>query len=142
MGVDKELQDPELVRLLAEEKAKADGVVQAQAVQAAAEVSAAVADAAANPVHAIVPEGVEPFTRFTVIPHAVSTDRTQFAHSNTLCDQCEEGETDVRRFERCERCNIVYHRTCLEPQPQFPLHAYIFLCDYPECTEQWNALQA
>jgi hypothetical protein len=53
VGVDKELKDPELVRLLAEEKAKADGVVQAQAVQAAAEVSAAVAEAAANPVHAV-----------------------------------------------------------------------------------------
>ena len=57
---------------------------------------------------------------YSVIAGAASTTRTQFTHINTACEQCDEAESVTRKFERCERCNIVYHRTCLQPQIQLP----------------------
>jgi len=129
--------DQALVRMLEAEKAAAAAAELMAAEQEAAEMVLAVADAAANPIHADVPEGVEPFTLYTVLPGAKSTTRTQFTRSNTKCDACELEESATRIFERCERCNIVYHRSCLEPQG-----SYVFLCDYPQCREEWDALIA
>ena len=123
--------------MLEAEKAAAAAAELMAAEQEAAEMVLAVADAAANPIHADVPEGVEPFTLYTVLPGAKSTTRTQFTRSNTKCDACELEESATRIFERCERCNIVYHRSCLEPQG-----SYVFLCDYPQCREEWDALIA
>ena len=92
----------------AAEKAAAEAAHQLLVAQDVAEV----ADAAANPIPADVPEGVEPFSMYTVIAGAASTTRTQFTHTNAACEQCDEAESDTRKFERCERCNIVYNRTC------------------------------
>ena len=142
VGVEKELVDAELIRLLAAEKVAAAAAEQMLAVQEAAEVSVAVADAAANPIPADVPAGVEPFSFYTVIAGVSSTPRTQFTHSNSKCEQCEEEQSATRIFERCERCNIVYHRTCVQPQVQFAPGSYVFLCDYPQCREEWDALCA
>jgi len=113
-----ELMDDELIRMRAAEQAAAEAAHQLLVAQDVAELRVAVADAAANPIPADVPEGVEPFSMY--IAGAASTTRTQFTHSNTACEQCDEAESDTRKFERCERCNIVYHRTCLQPQIQLP----------------------
>ena len=142
VNVEMELMDDELVRMRAAERAAAETAHQLLVVQDAADLRIAVADAAANPIPAEVPEGVEPFSMYTVIAGAASTTRTQFTHSNTACEQCDEAESDTRKFERCERCNIVYHRTCLQPQIQLPPGTYVFLCDFPECRNEWDALTA
>ena len=93
-------------------------------------------------VHAEVPEGVTPCSVYTVIAGGVSTDRTRYSISNIKCEQCEKKATIKRPFEHCERCNIVYHRSCLEPQPAPATAANprVFLCDYPGCKTEWNAL--
>ena len=126
----------------AAEQAAAEAAHQLLVAQDVAELRVAVADAAANPIPADVPEGVEPFSMYTVLAGAASTTRTQFTHSNTACEQCDEAESGTLKFERCERCNIVYHRTCLQPQIQLPPGTYVFLCDFPECRNEWDALTA
>jgi hypothetical protein len=140
--VDNTLQDAELIKMLAAEKAAAALSEKAAVVQADAEEAIADAYAADNPIPAEVPEGVgAPCTGFVVIPGLESTDRTRFSNSNTVCAVCDQEESEVRPFERCERCNIVYYRKCLEPQPQ-PYGIYLFLCDNPGCKEELDALFA
>ena len=130
-GVDNALEDAELVKMLAAEKAAAALAEKAAVVQADAERAVADAYAADNPIPAEVPEGGgAPCTGYVVIPDLESTDRTRYSSSNTVCTVCDQEESEARPFERCERCNIVYHRKCLEPQPQ-PYGTYLFLCDYP-----------
>ena len=70
-----------------------------------------------------------------------STDHTRFSNSNTVFTVCDREESEARPFERCKRCNIVHHRKCLEPQPQ-PYGICLFLCDYPGCKEELDALLA
>lgn len=95
-------------------------------------------------VHAEVPEGVTPCSGYTVIAGGVSTDRTRYSTSNIECEQCDKKATIKRPFEHCERCNIVYHRSCLEPQPapSTAANPRVFLCHYNECRAEWDALMA
>ena len=113
------------------EKAAAALAEKAALVQPDAERAVAGAYAADNPIPAKVPEeGCTPCTGYVMIPELESTDRTRFSNGNTVCTVCDQEESEVRPFERCERCHIVYHRKCLEPQPQ-PYGTYLFLCHYP-----------
>ena len=91
-----------------------------------------------------VPEGVTPCSGYTVIAGGVSTDRTRYSTSNIECEQYDKKATIKRPFEHCERCNIVYHRSCLEPQPapSTAANPRVFLCRYNECRAEWDALMA
>ena len=137
--VEKALEDEELISMLAAEKLAAREAAAAAVVQDAAELAVAVAHAVAHPLHADVPDGVVPFTAYTVVNGVASTPHTRYSRSNTICEQCNKGESDERPFERCERCNLVYHRTCLEPQPQ-PFGSYLFLCDDIGCRNELEGL--
>jgi hypothetical protein len=147
-GVDNAVQDAKLIKMLAAEKAAAAlaekaAVVQADAEEAFADAEEAVADAYAadTPIPADVPEGGgAPCTGYyVVIPGLESTDHTRFSNSNTVCTVCDQEESEARPLERCERCNIVYHRKCLEPLPQ-PYGICLLLCGYPGCKEELDAL--
>jgi hypothetical protein len=95
-------------------------------------------------VHADVPEGVAPCSGYKVIAGGLSTARTRYSTTNTECEQCSGEATKERPFEHCERCNIVYHRSCLEPQPapSTAANPRVFLCDDTGCRDEWDALMA
>ena len=111
-------------------------------VQDAAEVAVAVAHTRSRAPFACrygMPGGIAPFAAYTVVNGVASTPHTRYSRSNTICEQCNKGESDERPFERCQRCNLVYHRTCLEPQPQ-PYGSYLFLCYAIECRTELEEL--
>jgi hypothetical protein len=137
--VEKALEDEVLISILAAEKLAAREAAAAAVVQDAAEVAVAVAHAVSHPLHADMPDGIAPFAAYTVVNGVASTPHTRYSRSNTICEQCNKGESDERPFERCERCNLVYRRTCLEPQPQ-PYGSYLFLCDAIECRTELEEL--
>ncbi len=127
--------DRELNAMLERERETMAAAAVAERVQTNAEIEAAVQEAADNPIPADIADGVEPHTEYIIVHNVQSTPHTRFSHSNTQCEQCNEEESEERKFEHCERCNYVYHRTCLEPQPQ-PYGPYLFLCGYEGCKDE------
>ena len=81
-------------------------------------------------------------TTCTGTKHIIARDCLTHEHTlhwvgdrNDQCDVCDKGGT----LTECTRCNIVWHASCLQPTPVFPLRQQDAIVCGEECWTELNA---